>query len=484
MQDRTGAYNLLDESWIPVLMADGRCCRVGIRDALAQAGSIRQIAASNPMDRVAVLRFLLALVYWLRGSPPEGAAPPDDWLPADWREKLEAHRDCFNLLGEGRRFYQCRASQGGKPPAKLTANYLVQEVPTGTNFWHFRHAAEGLDGLCCACCALGLLRLPAFATSGGRGKPPGVNAKPPLYVIPVGSTLAATIFLSWQPAPKLGIPCWVEPQPTLPKTGTVPLLVGLTWIPRRVWLDDPMPPDRKCISCGRTDRLIRSCIFGPIGSTKTEEGGESRQWRDPHVVYQQTSKGPVTLHARDALSARDAAAGQWCDITAAVVRAQRDSALRIGTWVVGFATVQNDKYLEAAETLVPVAATVGDVQRTVEALENWREEDGKIVERLKPPHEKPGRKHVELAAAVAAIQPDVERRVSARTSVLLTGGQAAWEKAAEEYAPFMKVIADAIFPDFTSAALEQRRRVAALRPNMRPQPPSARKPRGKKGGQP
>jgi len=48
-------YNLLDEKWIPVLYRDGRWDRVGIRKALADAGRIRQIAASNPMDRIAQL---------------------------------------------------------------------------------------------------------------------------------------------------------------------------------------------------------------------------------------------------------------------------------------------------------------------------------------------------------------------------------------------------------------------------------------------
>ncbi len=53
-------YNLLNEEWIPVLYHKGEWKRVGIIKALQEAGQIRQIAASNPMDRVAVLRFLLA----------------------------------------------------------------------------------------------------------------------------------------------------------------------------------------------------------------------------------------------------------------------------------------------------------------------------------------------------------------------------------------------------------------------------------------
>jgi hypothetical protein len=47
-------FNLVDAKWIPVLRTDGRLGRVGIRTALVDARSIRQIAASNPMDNRAV----------------------------------------------------------------------------------------------------------------------------------------------------------------------------------------------------------------------------------------------------------------------------------------------------------------------------------------------------------------------------------------------------------------------------------------------
>ncbi|GAH89522.1 unnamed protein product, partial [marine sediment metagenome] len=50
------SYNLLEERWIPVLRTDGKACRLGITAALTEAGKIRQIAASNPMDNVALLR--------------------------------------------------------------------------------------------------------------------------------------------------------------------------------------------------------------------------------------------------------------------------------------------------------------------------------------------------------------------------------------------------------------------------------------------
>ncbi len=195
-------YNLLKENWIPVLWKDGNTNRVGVIEALTQAGRIRQIAASNPMDRLAILRFLLALLYWCKGNPP-GDEDSGSSFPSDWFKKLDANRDCFNLLGDGKRFYQCNCMSGKE--AKLPANYLMQEVPTGTNSWHFRHSTDKSDGLCPACAAMGLLRLPLFATSGGRGKPPGVNQKPPIYVVPLGGSLAETLRLSWRESLRRGL---------------------------------------------------------------------------------------------------------------------------------------------------------------------------------------------------------------------------------------------------------------------------------------
>ena len=54
MNEKPQNYNLLEEPWIPVLRNDGQTDRVGLREALGQAGRIRQIAASNPMDRLAI----------------------------------------------------------------------------------------------------------------------------------------------------------------------------------------------------------------------------------------------------------------------------------------------------------------------------------------------------------------------------------------------------------------------------------------------
>jgi hypothetical protein len=452
-------YNLLDEQWLPVSWADGTYKRVGIKVALTAAHRIKQIAASNPMERLAVIRFLLALLYWCRGNPPNLNEIAETQLPADWFTKLDENRAFFNLLGEGKRFYQYRKS-GDKP---LTANYLVHEIPTGTNFWHFRHATDERNGLCSACCALGLLRLPLFTTQGGQGKSPGINAKPPIYIIPMGNTLAETLLLSWQPiTTDLGIPAWEEPGIPLPASGNVPLLTGLTWLPRRVWLSEPQRVEAKCISCGRQAYLIYSSVFAGIGSTKTT----GRIWNDPHVIYGQNKKGEaMSLHSINAIDNADAGAGQWARIMTGVSR----NLLKYNakTWVVAFSTDQN-KYLEALEFYYSWPGKTNDLELFMMMLDVWQQSGYNLNYRLKSSDNRElSLKRPEFQSMLASIRPQVENKVSNSLGQLLSGSDEAWQEAAGEYQPMMKAVARSLSPGYTIKALEKQRRISSALPDMK-----------------
>ena len=117
-------YNLLEEKWLPVLWKNGITNQVGIIEALTQADRIREIAASNPMDRMAILRFLLALLYWCRGNPPDKI--PETSFPSDWFKKVNGNKDSFNLLGTGKRLYQDHTANHMR-----AVTHLIQEIPSG-----------------------------------------------------------------------------------------------------------------------------------------------------------------------------------------------------------------------------------------------------------------------------------------------------------------------------------------------------------------
>ncbi|MCD6326921.1 type I-E CRISPR-associated protein Cse1/CasA [bacterium] len=482
MSGRHENYNLLEERWIPVLMANGEHKRVGIKEALAKAGRIRQIAASNPMDRFAIMRFLLALLYWCEGNPPDDLSEiPVDGFPPDWFAKLDENRDCFNLLGEGKRFYQWR--RDGDSP--LTAIYLIHEASPGDNTQHFSHSEEKGSGLCPACCAMGLLRLPVFATGGGAGKSPGVNAKPPFYMVFLGHSLAATLKLSWRQVSYMGIPAWVKPDTPLPKSGDVPFLLGLTWLSRRVWLGNPGECEASCAICGRRERLIYRSIFKGLGSTKTDE---IRIWRDPHAIYEESKKGDITsLHAADVIGSSHAASGQWAKAVAGII-AKRPESPETKVWGVGFSTVQQCKFLEAIESKIPPLHLQG-IQPHLEMFEQWQQQGTDMDRKVKKitdgdtPRKSDPKKIARQRSAVAAIRPDIEHRVSARLPELLTEDETAWVDAADEYAPLMKSIAKSLAPGFTAAALRRRDAIAELKPDMKPKAKRNKQTTRKKGGE-
>lgn len=465
------SYNLLDERWIPALYRNGRVKRVNIGEAFTDANQIREFAAANPMDRVALLRFFLALLYWCNEHIPDTL--PDDAFSAGRFGKLQEHRDCFNLFGDSRRFYQWMEPDDKTHPS----TYLIHEVPTGTNFWHFRHSSDESSGLCSACCVMGLLRLPVFSTQGGRTKSPGINAKPPIYVIPIGSSLAETLRLSWRRAPALGTPAWEKPDVQLPRAGDVPLLTGLTWLPRRVWLDDPCEPEARCIRCARRSRLVRHMVFKGLGSAKAE----GRTWRDPHVV----SEGGRIAGPADALDASDAAASNWTRSLAAILETVPGGRK---LWVTSFATVQNDKYVEATEFVVPLPSPLDEsgITESVARITAWRNKGlgmkRDLARILRP--KRPLRPKAPMLAQTQmdAIRSDVEARVSAGAPELVRGREGGWQQAGSEYAPLMAAVARSLSPGYTSAALRGRRAIENLRPDMRPRARPAQKGRHKAGG--
>ena len=261
-------YNLLEEEWIPVLWKKGNSNRVGIITALTQADKIRQIAASNPMDRVAILRFLLALLYWCQGNSDGANAQSGGSFPKKWFKKLDDNKHLFNLLGDENRFYQDHNVDGNA----VAVTNLLHDLPSGTNITHFRHVRDFHEGLCLACCAMGLLRWPSVASAGKFGKwqqmTACINGNTPAYSIPTGANLLETLWLNWPSSPPVNgdAPVWENPIEESP----LGFLKGMTWRSRRILL---APPDTQgnrdfsaglCCYCGEpTDRLVKSILFRP-----------------------------------------------------------------------------------------------------------------------------------------------------------------------------------------------------------------------------
>lgn len=271
-------YNLIDQPWIPILWANGRAGRAGIQEALAQAGRIRQIAASNPMDNVALLRFLMAVLLWCKEDVKDAFETTDSvavGVPGSWLAKLAEHKDAFNLLGDGKRFYQ-DASLKGRTTDRPVAD-LLAEFPGADSVNHMRHVVhDGSYGFCPACCALGILRLSVWAPA-NKFYPASVNPASAVYTIVHGGNLLVTLRNNLPAMSAQGdqAPWLLEQAPESP--GTV---ARLAWRPRKLWLKAATDIG-VCANCGLSAALITGLY---------NEGG----WATPVTAGQEFSKDVET----------------------------------------------------------------------------------------------------------------------------------------------------------------------------------------------
>jgi hypothetical protein len=389
--DETSTFNLLEERWIPVLRRNGRAERVGIRTALLEAGKIRQIAASNPMDNVALLRFLLAVLMWCKPELSEadrvsleGAAG----VPGGWLEKLKAHKATFNLLGDEDRFYQDASLKGGT--TRPIADLLV-EFPGADSVNHMRHVVHDSYGFCPACCALGILRLSVWA-SANRHYPASVNPGSAAYAVIQGTTLLQTLFANRpKPAMQTGHAPWLTSVPP-ESPGSV---AKLAWRPRRLFLN-VAEEIGACANCGGSGTMVASLCTEGGWPTPTTDGRIKKFWSDdPHLLSDEEPislpglGSGVALHSsrfwRDALRLRGERAGK----------------------VVAIGPVVN-KFIFQDALAVSVPQSVAQSQAELSA-----ECSGKLRDLLRRTTPNPDRQHPEISATLAVLAADTEARVRA-----------------------------------------------------------------------
>ena len=374
--------NALTMRWIPVLLCNGRNDRLGILPVLKRAGEIHRIAASNPMDNVAIFRLLLAVLQWCRpeGSEAEMAVLkegiPDQWL----RNMLgteEQPSEVFELLGPGNRFMQGPVSDsaGDRPVADL-----FQELPGGTNVAHFRHVRDYDYGVCPACAAIGLVRLPPFMMGKGRGKRPGINGDPPMYFIPLGPTLLQSLYFN---LPLLRVaddaPCWLEQFHDLAPDEAVRFMTGLTWMSRRFRIDEQTFTAGNCIMCGEESETLAGRLlemnlpYGPPGLSRA-----GSRWVDPHISYSEDGKPMKALDGEKDPCQAAGRCRKWLGTLASGDGYHWPSAVEtaIGRssdgspWhlMVVEAPTRNDKSVEASVHHVKLG---GDMQSLNGAFQGW-----------------------------------------------------------------------------------------------------------------
>jgi hypothetical protein len=416
LRKNTMNFNLVDESWIPVLRANGHFEKLGIRLALTEAGTIRQIAASNPMDHVALLRFLLAVLMWCKAEFSDDERSMLDkaiGIQESWLTKLEEHRATFNLFDPQRPFMQDLAAKDEK---KNAATELIHDLPSGSALTHFRHTRDDVNGLCPACCALGLVRWPCYATAGTKGAGKSMTASPngntPTYAFPVCNTLLQCLAMSRTrlTTSQDDTPIWISnDRPT-----TLGPLSGLTWRSRSVLLDEPTESDNTpCSYCGSNDGgLVFRIRFQPGWQRLSSEPWDG----DPHLVRVTRKKGKKGATVKVLIAhpgpneAIDRSAMLWRDLTHGVAEstaANSDPSRPHDVVVIGSAQA----LLKHSEAIRVAPSADASVLRRADLSKNCVDTLPRLIKSTTPNRKADKDKHPEIDSAVVLMTPCVEARV-------------------------------------------------------------------------
>jgi|GEM_PF-5981475 len=213
-------FNLVTEPWIPVLPTSGPPREVGLLEALKGAHEFRGLALAHPLEHMAALRLLLAVVYRiltpglnlteLQRLYREGRLP-EDAIAA----YLKEHRDRFALEGDTP-FLQVPDLE--TQPTAITI--LHADLPQGG--WPLLAGRPDTDPphFTPAQAARTLLAHQTFALGGllvRHGVTAALDAPSARFgqFYAAGETLAHTLLLNLAgPAEPSDLPFWERPQPT------------------------------------------------------------------------------------------------------------------------------------------------------------------------------------------------------------------------------------------------------------------------------
>jgi CRISPR system Cascade subunit CasA len=214
-------FDLVDEPWLPCLMADGGRLELGLRDVLLNAQAVRELSLDVPTQVPPVLRLLLAIVHRALRQPGTSGGPrsSESWeylwelaaLPRDPISRyLDEHRHQFQLFHPAAPFMQVADLQTASGEAKTIAQ-LIPFAAKGNNAPLFSAARDDDPPLLtCGEAARWLLHVHAWDTAAIKtgavgdfhvkaGKTTG-NPTGPLghlgVLIPVGGTLWHTLLLN------------------------------------------------------------------------------------------------------------------------------------------------------------------------------------------------------------------------------------------------------------------------------------------------
>lgn len=275
-------YSVLTEPVIPVIWPDGNEEETGIKDLFIQAHRIKDIGGSNPLERYAVMRLLIAFAMDM--LHPETGYDRADLLQAGafdkgvldaYIQECECNGERFNLFDSEHPFLQSKYDEKLDEKALKPAAVIVHTLPSGNNHIFIDHRLSENHSLSFPEAFRALCASYYFCVSGTAG-PSSVNNTPPLTAVMIGKNLFETIVLnmvSVAEAAPLPYGCgetpWRKDRKIIPReeVASVSLLEGMTWMPRRITL----VPDQNGVTVSK--------VYCQAGLNF--KGNDL--WNDPHV---------------------------------------------------------------------------------------------------------------------------------------------------------------------------------------------------------
>jgi len=163
------SFNLVDQPWVPCVLADGRLGELSLAAVLTRPQEIREVVDQAPTVTVALHRLLLAILHRALAGPRDAAQWRQIWDQGAWDTGAVSaylhrwyHR--FDLFAQGRPFYQARGVdlQYADPITKLTHELASPVNPVSL----FDHTDPAEAALTPAQAARYLVAHQAFAVGG------------------------------------------------------------------------------------------------------------------------------------------------------------------------------------------------------------------------------------------------------------------------------------------------------------------------------
>jgi CRISPR type I-E-associated protein CasA/Cse1 len=295
--DHERPFNLVVDSWVPVLRADGTAARASLRDILAggSAAPLRALAGDPPVA-VAVLRLVIAVLHDALGGPGDDDTWASWWRAGSWPTAvvdayLRHHQDRFVLFSDPGSgvvgFGQDPRVIGGR---RRSIAELMPHRASGKNPVLWSHNT-GLDGtrplrVSAADAACWLIAEHQFSRAGMFPTVRGAQmsaTQPPLtnraVTYPVGASLTRTLLLNLTTyTPRAGdVPPWRRTAAVIagPPAGLVSLL---TWQTRCLAIfDDGDAHVREAVRAGAdVDTAVSVDVLEAL---------------DPHLSFRTTRQG-------------------------------------------------------------------------------------------------------------------------------------------------------------------------------------------------